>query len=119
MSKRTKRLGRYEPVRFMKQSDSPTTNLDGEQPEVETEYFRDHILVQELRGTEKVVAGQLEADATRLVYMHSHRLSRTLTPRNWILRTSRDNAKLNILWIREVGTDGMELELQCNERQEP
>ncbi len=119
MSKRTKRIGRYEPVRFMQQSSSPTTNLDGEQPEEETEYIRRDALVMELRGTEKPVGGQLVADASHLVYMHNDTAGRALTTRNWLLRTTRGNARLNILWIREVGNDGMELELQCNERDEP
>ncbi|KKN79782.1 hypothetical protein LCGC14_0336370 [marine sediment metagenome] len=119
MSKRTKRIGRYEPVRFMQQASARTADSFRERTEVETEYIRRDALVMELRGTEKVVAGQLEADATHLVYMHSDTAARALTPRNWILRTSQGNARLNILWIRAVGNDGMELELQCNERDEP
>lgn len=123
MSKRTQRIGRYEPVRFMQQSSSPTTNTDGEQPEVETEYILRQALVMELRGgakvTERVVAGQLEADSTHLVYLYNDTAARALTPRNWLLRTSRGNARLGILGIREVGNDGLELEIQCKERDEP
>ncbi len=119
MSKRTKRIGRYEPVRFMQQASARTADSFRERTEVETEYIRRDALVLELRGTEKPVGGQLESDATHLVYMHSDTAAMALTTRNWILRTTRGNARLDILWIRGVGTDGMELELQCNERAEP
>jgi hypothetical protein len=106
-----------EPIRVMRQSTSVTPDSFREKTEVETEFIRRKALVMELRGTETVINGQLEADATHLVYMHgSDKRAREITPEDWILRTSKGNARLNIIWIRAVGTDGMEIEMQCTDR---
>ncbi len=118
MSKRTNRIGRFEPIRVMRTAAARTADSFRGRAEVPTQYLRDMARVLELRGTEKVVSGQLEADATHLVYMHNHTAARAITTRDWILRTSRGNARLNIIWIRTTD-DGMELEIQCNERDEP
>ena len=117
MSKRTQRLGRYEPIRVMKQDPDAVPSSFGYETESEVEFIKRQGLVLELRGTEKVVAGQIEADATHLVYMHGDDArAREITTEMWIRRTSKSNARLNIIWVRAVGTDGMEIELQCNER---
>lgn len=114
---RTKRIGRMEPIRVMRQSSSATPDTFRETTEIETEFIRRKALIMELRGTEKVINGQLEADATHMVYMHGRdERAREITPEDWILRTSDGNARLNIIWIRMVGTDGREIEILCNDR---
>ena len=103
----------------MKQDPDATPEASGQTKEVEVEFIKRKALVMELRGTEKVIGQQLQADATHLVYMHGRDArAREITPQHWIRRTSRGNARLNILWVRDVGNDGLEIEMQCNERKD-
>lgn len=119
MSKRKQRLGRYEPVRFMQQNPDATPNTYGATPEDPVEYIRRKALVTELRGTEKVIDGQLQADSTHMVYMHGmDNAAKALTPQHHLLRTSVNNERLDIIWVRNVGTDGMEIEILCNNRKD-
>ena len=119
-NKRRKRIGRMEPLRIMRQNPDATPDSFGQTVEDEVEFIRRRGTVLEMRGGEQVINGQIESDTTHLVYMHgSDTAAKTITSENWIRRTSVGNSRLNILAVRMVGTDGMEIELRCKERLEP
>ena len=114
-AKRTRVGQRRTRVILCKQSPSATANTDGERPEVETEIDKRWAEVKPLRGQERFLASQTQADITYRVRLPYDNVTKDLTPRNW-LKIKQTDQRLNI--VRAYDLDGRHhtIELECKER---
>ena len=92
----------------------PTTNTDGQQVEVETEWFQAWVEIRPIRGKERFLAQQTTADVTHRVWMRSNTKSRDITPKHWLKLS--DGTRLDIVRAFDVDLARREIELECNQR---
>lgn len=92
----------------------PTTNADGQQVELESEWIQRWAKVEPLGGRERFLAQQVQADVTYRVRMRSDAQTRTMTPKMWI--KLRDGTVLNILRVSDIDLRKVELDIECNQR---
>lgn len=92
----------------------PTTNTDGQQVEVESEWIQRWAAVEPVGGGERYGPQQVQADVTHTIKMRSDTQTRTITPEMWI--KLRDGRRLNIKRVVDLRMRRIELEIECNER---
>jgi SPP1 family predicted phage head-tail adaptor len=91
-----------------------TTNTDGQQVEVESEWIRVWAAVHPVGGGERYGPQQVQADVTHRIRMRSNTQTRTITPKMWI--KLRDGTRLDIKRVVDLEMKRIELEIECNER---
>lgn len=92
----------------------PTTNTDGQQVQAEVDWIQRWASVLPMRGGEREIAQQVQADVRYRVRMPSDTLTRTITSEMWL--KLRDGTILNITRVVDLELRKTELELECNER---
>jgi head-tail adaptor len=107
-------LGLAEPVTVYRKASSPTTNPDGEQTGEEVFLQKRWAQIIPLRGRERDVGGQRQADVTHIVRMPSDARSREITAEHWLKR--RNGTVLQIARAVDDGGRRDEIEFECNER---
>ena len=104
-------------VIFYEQSSSENANTDGEIPEDETELGSRWAEVTPIRGTERWLALQTQADVTYRVRVPYDSLTSALTPANW-LDIKQTGRRLNISRVYDPDLRQRHIELECKERVE-
>lgn len=92
-----------------------SANTDGQIPESEKEITERWAEIVPLRGTERFLANQTQADITYRVRLRHDDVTSTLTPKNW-LKIKASGQRLNIVRVYDPDLRQREIEMECKER---
>lgn len=97
------------------QDSTATANDDGEIPETEKEMYLRWARVHPVRGRERDVNDQLQADVTHLVTMRYDTATAAITHENW-LKIRKGGDRLNILRAYDPDRRRREIVMECVQR---
>ncbi len=103
-------------IRVFQQTAGTTPNADGQIPEVESLFIERWAKVTPVRGMERFLAQQTQADVTYRLRVHYDRRTIEITPKMWIRIVDAARTRLNIARIYDPDGNRRELELECTQR---
>lgn len=101
-------------VTFIRNAPGRTADGDGHLAESAEERFDRWAEVMPLKGRERFLANQTQADTGYVVRVRYDKQTKTLDPRWWL--TLRDGKRLNITRIYDPDRGHRWIEMECNER---
>lgn len=101
-------------VRVWKETPGATANSDGQLPETQTEVCRRWAEIHPLRGQERMLADQQQADITCRVRLVYDETVATISERMWL--TMEDGTRLNIVAAYDPDMRRQYYVLDCNQR---
>lgn len=102
-------------VTFTRNDPGRSADTDGHLPESAEERFTTWAEVRPLRGRERFLAQQTQADTSYVVLVRYCGQTKAVDP-SWWLTLENDGKRLNITEIRNVDRQNRWIEIACNER---